>query len=69
MKRKLSSLFLMAAVFTVLTGTAIGAIHNEKYSQMCFDRDGNRVDTSKECEGGCGCLFHRVEEYIKELFK
>ena len=71
MKRKLSSLVLIAAVFTVLTGSAFAAIHNEKYESRCLaNPDHERVRDNPDCEpGACGCLFHRIEEYLKDLFK
>ena len=68
--KKLLSTFVAACMLTfVIAGVAHASVFDPKRHAMCYSEDGKYTPTSKDCDpNSCGCLFHRIEEYIKGLF-
>ncbi len=68
MKKKITSSLLLLVITAMFAGAAFAAIHNPKMDADCYNKDGVFVE-SKTCDpASCGCLFHRIEEYIKDYF-
>jgi len=72
MKKLFATFLLLMLVSVPFAGTAgaNGAIHNPKNDAVCYDKDGRWDPQNKSCDPeSCGCLFHRIEEFIVDLFK
>ncbi len=71
--RKMIAKLLLVLIVTISLGgivaAADNAVHNEKYQSVCVDSNGKAIQ-SKDCDpANCGCLFHEIGRFIKEMFE
>lgn len=70
MKRKIASLMLLILVTTGSVAVSHSAIYDEKRYNACHDKEGRFDPQSKDCDvNSCGCFFHEIEEFFKDLFR
>ncbi|HLM00326.1 MAG TPA: hypothetical protein VK400_04665 [Pyrinomonadaceae bacterium] len=66
MKKLLATFMLMACVL-VFAGTTAASIYDPG-TNRCHDADGKFVAGPNCDPNSCGCLFHEIFDYIKEMF-
>lgn len=70
MKKLIATLMLLmcfSVTFAGKTGNLDNAINNPK--NPCHDVDGKWNPQNKDCDPySCGCLFHQIEDFIKDIF-
>ena len=60
---------LLICVSVAFAGNTGDVIQNPKTATQCHDANGKWNPQDKSCDpNSCGCLFHQIEDFIKEFF-